>query len=95
MRSLAVPFLVLVAFTSAPALASDPAALVKANCSGCHGPGGKGDSDAAVSMKAPQITGESAGTIVAAVKGSSAHQETAEALSDADLKAIGAYLSEQ
>ena len=93
MRVLWVSFVALALLASAPALAADGRALVKANCASCHGPGGKGDSDEAVRLKAPQITGASAATIVATVRGDAAHEAASEALSDQELQVLASYLA--
>ena len=96
MRGLAVSFVTLILLASAPALAADPADLaemVDAKCAACHGPGAKGDSDEAVAMKAPDVTGQDAGAIVASVRGNPAHKSLSPGLNDADLNAIAGYLA--
>ena len=90
----------LLLITGSAALASDGAALYKAQCAKCHGDTGHADTTIGKAMKVPPLVGDaniqkmSASDVAARIKGNAKHPPTVKSLSDDDMNALAAYVKE-
>ena len=93
--------LVLSLFVAAsPALAADGAKVYAERCATCHGKDGLADTPAAKMMKAPALAGDAkvaampAADLTALIKANPKHASMLKSLSDDDLGAVVAHVTE-
>ena len=83
-----------------PALAADGAKVFADHCATCHGKTGQADTPAAKMLKAPALAGDAkvaslpATDLTALIKANPKHASMLKTLTDDDLGAVVAYVSE-
>lgn len=85
---LAIAIVLFIALPNLSWAAEDGAALYKAKCAMCHGP----DAAGKPAMKAPAVKGKTAADVSKAMENPK-HTSVKKSLNEAQLKAIGDYLS--